>query len=51
MIFKAIKGDDFPYENHDFSEGEQWDRYNLPKYNIYIYTWNPNDPCFQGFDP
>ena len=29
---KAIKGDDFPNINHDSSEGEQWGRYNLPRY-------------------
>ena len=29
-------GDDFPQSNHDFSEGEQWGRYNL-SYPISLY--------------
>ena len=32
----AIKGDDSPQSNYDSSEGEQWGRYNLPRYMIYI---------------
>ena len=32
----AMAGDDFPYKNHDSSEGEQW---GLPRY-IYIYIWS-----------
>ena len=27
-----MNGDDFPYKKKDSSEGEQWGRYNLPKY-------------------
>ena len=28
----AIKGDDFPYNHQYCSEGEQWGRYNLPRF-------------------
>ena len=32
----GLFGYDFPYTNHDSSEGEQWGRYNLPRIYIYI---------------
>ena len=35
-------GADFPYKNHDSSEGEQWGRYNLPRYIRYIISLQKN---------